>query len=393
MQVFYFCHHNWEWVIDDGVKKLQHQSQFRDYAFIKSNRSRDLPSVRHSKQKVKAVYSLFRFELTADDIPTKMIWACSQAFGFLDPKDSLYKLLDANGCQDVMPKTYLIPWDLSDISALQSIIGHDFSFDQFLLKSSLGSGGFGIYFIDNAESVIEVVKGHANKAKSHSGFIEGLIASYGDVPSWNLQRRVFPVCINGLRKTQVRVYVVRCNRQLYMYRNFEVRSPIWDSTAEASGNAQEIVEKEYVGEGTAIPYNSSRVKAETDRLTLSEVEELKDSYDAVEVVVRKAFSSLREVINSHDDVELLNSFDCPDKSILGIAGVDLVVEHLTNEAAEDELIRNGFRAYIVELNNNPAMAGSSKKMSSSYRDHLSDFVQSMALLGLADGSNDAFSVI
>ena len=62
---------------------------------------------------------------------------------------------------------------------------------------------------------------------------------------------------------------------------------------------------------------------------------------------------------------------------MAFLGIDLVVEKIADGT---------FRSYIVEVNNNPAMAPEAKKMSSKYKTHLIEFVESVIKLGLSSKS-------
>ena len=177
------------------------------------------------------------------------------------------------------------------------------------------------------------------------------------------------------------------------------------------------LENDYCGNGHARPYNEQRNKTETERYLLSELPELQGGcQEAVTSCVRGLFEKLKpvfvsryhaskmvgpagthaEMSNVFDTTVILQSLRNPTSSSTSCAtttaaaaaargirnltdaaiiGVDLV---LTKENGE-------FSAHIVEINNNPAMPSSDgKKMSSKYRDHLSQLVGSMMHLAMLE---------
>lgn len=72
---------------------------------------------------------------------------------------------------------------------------------------------------------------------------------------------------------------------------------------------------------------------------------------------------------------------------MAICGIDLMLEIVENDfiVKDEELFQSPkprFHAYILEVNNNPAMAGNGKLMSLMYRNHLIQFVKHTLLLGL-----------
>jgi D-alanine-D-alanine ligase-like ATP-grasp enzyme len=65
---------------------------------------------------------------------------------------------------------------------------------------------------------------------------------------------------------------------------------------------------------------------------------------------------------------------------VAIAGVDLLLD-------------SDLKATIVEINNNPAMPGESKNMSSRYKQHLIDFVGDIFQLGVGRVSETKFDLL
>jgi len=307
--------------------------------------------------------------------------------------------LEVESTNCCMPQTCRIPAEISSITDLLEVFHrNDFNIiDQefelkfnspLLLKAALGSGGFGLYFVDNAKAVLEVITAHARRAASFPGFVESLRHHYGEVPQWSLQQLVSPVRIAATeRKTQVRAYIVMLNDMMYIYKNFEVRVPFWEGGDDDDVTECDVlkpkwsyeVENELVGDGDAIPYNERRKKSETERLLLEEVTELASSRSEVLRVLLACVSALQQPIlrqyqaSKHPESNVTSS--------LAIAGVDLVV---TNGSSSSQ-----FQAFIVEFNNNPAIADSNKRMSEKYRAHLCTFVSGLMILGLTRGGDDS----
>jgi hypothetical protein len=130
-----------------------------------------------------------------------------------------------------------------------------------------------------------------------------------------------------------------------------------------------------------IPYNERRKKSDTERLLLEEVTELASSRSEVLRVLLACVNALQQPIlrqyqaSKHPESTVTSS--------LAIAGVDLVVTNGLSSSSSQ------FQAFIVEFNNNPAMADSSKRMSEKYRAHLCTFVSGLMILGLTRGGDDS----
>lgn len=350
-------------------------------AVEKITRLRLLPSQRIVSKRNRA-YSLLRVEVCSPSLDLRMgVWSSLECLGFLDPKDSLFRALSHRNVQDVMPHTILLPWNAFSESDILSRIGHNVDFSQYILKSSLGSGGFGLYFVSNIFDISEVIKGHHKRASSFDGFLDNLAKTYGEIPSWSLQRIISPVrLVDGNRKTQVRVYCVCTRDSMYIYDEIEVRVPTWGeennmrlSWCFEKQRWKNDVENEYVGEGLARPYNECRMKPDTERYLLDEIKEFEGARASLELVVRRALLALKEDILHQIS---LDSYQYPDGLCsLAIAGIDLVVDR--------DPCSNSFRSFIVEINNNPAMPGMDKKMSEAYRQHLPTFVKNIMMLGLS----------
>lgn len=368
MRIFFTTHHNWDWVV------LEAFSGHESIRFDKVQGASGLPSSSSSGPKVKARYSLFRLDLV-DDSQGKQdvvgrIRIDSPCLEGLDPKDLLVRLLQDAGRADCLPATQLIPWDADESFPIE--------FPSFpaLLKAPLGSGGFGLYFVYEAQDVRQVMACPRHRASTMDpNFMPKLLQAYGSTPlCWSLQQLLHPVeCLQ--RRSQVRAYVVSCAGQLHLYTTYEVRLPRWDidlaATLQREATAlgtderpqwSEEVENACVGSGRARPYNEQRNKAATERYLLDELDALRGAEPSITACMAAAFQAIQP--------HLLMTSDDSSSASLAIAGVDLLV---TNEGAG-----GGFRAFIVEVNNNPAMPAQGKHMSARYRQHLRELVQSIA---------------
>ena len=170
----------------------------------------------------------------------------------------------------------------------------------------------------------------------------------------------------------------------------------------------------------ARPYNKDRNKSVTDRFIVDELNELLCAKDIIGKTVCEAMKALRIPILQHlensigsiissdhgentniskDDSEnngtneskndSENSSSSSNKSTnthqeMAIAGIDLMLEISTenNEKNSSQERTPVLTASILEINNNPAMAGESKTMSVKYKEHLITFAKNILLLGL-----------
>ena len=137
---------------------------------------RELPSQKCKKE--KSTYALFRVE-KIDTCNNKIYcnWVSSTAFIELDFKDSLYSKLKTNNDENTMPMTTLLEWDISSIDDIYwdfNCLDQTTSNNCVLLKSACGSGGFGLYKCFSKSDIFQVIKYHADMAKSHDGFIQNL---------------------------------------------------------------------------------------------------------------------------------------------------------------------------------------------------------------------------
>jgi hypothetical protein len=512
--VHYTAHHNWAWVLAEAIRHISiEQSDGTPVPTYLCSRCKELPSQRdlHDK-KIKVKYALFRLEIvrtSLTNIPvgktlfptTASVWATSPAFAFLDPKDALFRELQLRNCGHLMPKTTLLHWDLTDacdIGDLPSVPA--------LLKASLGSGGFGLYFVYDQNDVLSIIKAHADRAKTFDGFMDSLRRDHnGNIPCWSLQSllksyRVVGECSvsqeNQLssshntvkdalkypsrsltKRCQIRVYVVSCGLHLYMYDTYEARLPSWNidlegvltaasptqgvslntTTTTTTSQSNERMTQEVISDtqesldslgesaeetmtvdefetyccsgGNARPYNQDRNKSITERFIFEELPDLEFAKETVGNCVRDAMKALHVpilhqmnansqvanpsevgVIHGSDSGRLQNltsieKFTLSDKlqdgcisnlddkspTEMAICGIDIMLESVENDfiGEEEKFSKSSkpeFRAFILEVNNNPAMASNGKLMSIKYRKHLIQFVKNSLLLGLGESN-------
>lgn len=353
-----------------------------------------MPSQQNQPKK-KAEYSLFRLDVVCDDTDAVdlVVRLDSEGFSDLDPKDSLYRRLHPlnSAC---MPETMLIPWNArtEDMHTLKFT-------SPALLKASMGSGGFGLYYVYHPRDIAAVMTKHRRRAETEPRFMDNLIASYeGEDPCWSLQEIVDPMRVfsdedGQVNRTQVRAYVILCNNELYLYDGIEVRIPSWDinidqvlldeSTSYSGADVEQAihphrpwsdpVEEECCGDGNARPYNEQRNKKRTNRLMLEEIESMEGGRESIRACVISAFSALKESILTRHIAKSKGDLNDDKYMSMAIVGVDLLLSHHPNSS---------FRAVIVEVNNNPAMPSESKQMSVLYRAHLQDMVSAFMLKAL-----------
>jgi len=382
-----FAHHNWKWVLDEAVCELEVNGEKSSSKHVK--RARDLPSQRSGSH--PPLYSLFRIEYELPDERVLSTWSTSTAFAFLDPKDGLFRELKDAGCSNLMPATILLPWDIKEEAEVnQALLSHRSSNDSLnlpaLLKAPLGSGGFGLYFVETTQDIVTIIARHAKKAEDEASFIEKLRNEHGgQIPQWSLQKHVRSLRVRDGQKMQIRCYSVIVERPnsspaCFLYsKDIEVRIPTWDEEIDGVGGGSstevERFEEYITGNTTARPYNRGRNKSVTDRVMLWEIEG--DAPLAREKILnctRAALLALEHSIKRN--ISTSCSIVPPYlTSAVGICGIDLMLSQ-----EEDKV-----SCHIVELNHNPAMPGPNKRMSASYRLHLKTLVGNTIKLGLGGG--------
>lgn len=400
LKCFFTCHHNWRWVVEAGCERCC--DGLLDST--KVSRFKELPGY----QMAIKTYALFRLDIRSASETLLRVGTTNVCMEHLDPKDALFRIMDNEVYRSCMPMNYLISWDAESFSFIPA---------QFpmLLKAPLGSGGYGLYYVYNWEDVRQLLNGHKRRAEKEVNFLDSLRNDYGEVPSWSLQRIIPSVkyIFNGIpRKCQFRGYLVICHGKLFLYKHYEVRMPLWNididntirrehelyknSALQSSSMAATLtsarnrwsyeVENECCGSGHARPYNEERNKSQTERFLLSEVfpheTHETESFSCVYGALRACLLHLARGIQASIEQHRNHALEAEIEASLAIAGVDLLVEELCDAVGQ---VRR-YQAYVVELNNNPAMANPDKhRMSQRYKLHLIEFAKNTMELGIFYG--------
>ena len=220
-------------------------------------------------------------------------------------------------------------------------------------------------------------------------------------------------------------YVILVNGEMFLYPVYEVRLPYWSIplddilasetassslSSSSSGKGPEwsdSVERLCVGSGRARPYNEGRDKKRTRRMLLSEIDELRQAGagQAVRSCVQGFFAGITALIAERRKrkEECLRDVSSAESAVMGalekdgsvigprivgrsvaVLGVDLVISEKSSSSSSGSSSGNGLDAYIVEVNNNPAMPSPTKhSMSEQYRQHLVDLAAAIIGLGLS----------
>jgi hypothetical protein len=438
----YTSHYNWEWILKEAVKEIEDECQSnspcdeKPKLFHYCEKFADLPSVQCAKasgDKLKAEYSIFRIDLFRsseemlkyeDFFP--LIRGTSPVFQRTDAKDLFYykaalqfnkniSTTDAHRSCHYLPKTILIPWNVLEETEgadsreiLQSFIPVFPSYPS-VLKAPMGSGGFGIYFVYHIDDIIEIMKNHLLRAKNVDKFIEKIEKLYQNEEislSWSLQEFIQPIKsilpIEGgcsePQRTQVRAYIIECESQFFLYKDYEVRCPCWDLPLEETlkeeqekysneenrqneriGHWDDPIEDECCGRnGYGRPYNEKRNKKLTYRFMISELSELESTIPVITKTLIDCFVDLKALLlrEKQEEEELKKvSKDSSFPSVtFAVIGIDLLVS---------KNVMGDFEVKIVEVNNNPAMPQEGKLMSQLYLRHLIELQKSFVSLTLS----------
>jgi hypothetical protein len=415
MEVYYTAHYNWQWVVDAAVDQLRGRFGNILVSFEDRKNFKHLPSTALDET-AKPKYSLFRLDLIDKSASIRLykdkIRVHSEGFAYLDPKDSLYRIISQTSPESLtsMPYTVLIQWDASDAEIEQISWTFLEKFNKkAMLKAPMGSGGFGLYYVYHPRDIIPIVQNHRRRAEIDPSFLQNLLASYGEYgPCWSLQEVIHSYLLptpitnsdmilkdGNIRRTQVRMYAIVCDNVFCIYHEgIEVRMPAWDididnileeealyfggdldvqSTSPPNKRRpwSEEVEEECCGVGNGRPYNEQRNKQRTTRYMLEELGDMNNARHAIVNCMIQVCQALRTHI-MHQHTKTQN----PNEVSMGIMGVDLLVSQ--PDIAHD----NNWRVVVVEVNNNPAMPGSNKSMSSLYRQHLIDMMSAFFALGI-----------
>eukprot|EP01035_Chromulina_nebulosa_P026628 gene26628-34880_t len=190
MNLTFTTHHNWDWVVTEGIAQLASHSASSNInekeliflsndggcrssaklpvltqtTFSKVSRSRQLPSEVYSFQITgsyeKPSYSLFKVELCHEHVLYQHVDTSNHELEFLDAKDNLYRIAMECSLEKYLPASQLIEWDCEDLSYISELPSQP-----ALLKAPLGSGGFGLYFVYSKYDVLEVIRGHRTRAE------------------------------------------------------------------------------------------------------------------------------------------------------------------------------------------------------------------------------------
>lgn len=154
-----------------------------------------------------------------------------------------------------------------------------------------------------------------------------------------------------------------------MYAPMEVRIPSWTQDEEAVITSVAVDFDQAMCEGSdARPYNSNRIKSATARFTFEEVEELQTHglQNRIKERIIASFQLLKSSITAKFTAAPKSNCAEFELTQLAVAGIDMMVD-------------KEYNPYIVELNNNPAMAPCNREMSPAYRAHLIEFIQRLVL--------------
>ena len=407
----YTVHHNW---CDFFEASLQQQRPGMFHSTHRCKAYSDLPSSQAATKSRKVAYSLFRIDMlsTADRTLIASVSASLDCFRHIDSKDALYIHLREAGAQHLMPATALLSHDVASIDEVENSLqifrdgacssssGDNLPDAPLLLKAALGSGGFGIYFVNTRSDVLHVAQEHLRMAQEAGpAFLQGLRNESfdGEVPRWSLQRYVKSLRVGDRsNRIQIRAYAaIVCSSAscvcLLYDRDFEARIPHYDVDLDkelsglrekagvpvreqkggedpgGSADAIEALERRCCEGTSARPYNRERNKAETDRRLLCEMLDPLSSRAVIEGVAGKCdemLLALEPRLREYCKGSSPNS----GSAEMSIAAFDLMLE------------KNG-DIFIVEANFCPAMPQQNKRMSKKYREHIHKLMFSFVQLG------------
>ena len=416
----YTVHPNWKWVVQESL------SSESPGPVVYMESPRDLPSQKRGEgekggdservgkqRRQRFAYALFRYELVHDQTSTTAqmttdAWATSLAFANLDAKDALYRALSNANAAHLMPKTYLLRYDLASIEGMPENLP---SMPCSILKAALGSGGDCLFFVRSKSAILDVITDHKRKAESFPGFIESLVREYGAVPAWSLQAYHIPLCIDWFgkrRRSQFRVYCVYSQlpkKAVYIYNQVEVRLPEWNIDLDSLLG---ITSEKRLNDGHDFdlcrPYNEGRNKTLTDRVTLMEISKQLE----LELGLMEGESTkLQDKILSHVlhtmqalQEQIISNVKPPEELPFPVSSSSTSFTSLSdlsrNEVAVvgiDILLSSTGQPYILEFNNNPAMPQQHKRMSDAYKEHLINLMSSIKKLVCHHTNENSFMTV
>jgi hypothetical protein len=375
MSYFYRIPSNWRWVFEETFRGLEARDSSITYT-----PSDELPSKSLSlPRELTKPHAIFRFERREANGLIRAVWCSSSLLDHLNAKDSLYETflrLSPDSIVTAMPHTQLLPWDTTHADAIDMSA-------PVILKASLGSAGYGLYYVETADDVIEILRNHADKARAEPHFLDNLIRDHGRVPYWSLQSLVDSVRVAGGEKCQFRVHVVMRGERLFMYDDVEVRITVWSEDDDNNDQGDDKprddslmdFDNAMVGSGGGRPYNRNRDKRRTGRFLLEEVEGLRGLglSGRIRELMHSSFETLRPSITERIDRQ--EAIPGLELTQLAVAGVDVMVDQ-------------DYRPWIIELNNPPAMPKLSADMSAGYRAHLLVMMERLMALGFGDNASN-----
>jgi hypothetical protein len=118
----------------------------------------------------------------------------SEAFDGLEDKDEFVRTLQRCRCEQLglSPPSVLINWDASAQEcknlvgdSMPTLLGKESALTKVgVLKEPTGKGGAGVFFVNTAEEIHELMDRNRKRAVEEPGLLDELIAEKGRIPSW-----------------------------------------------------------------------------------------------------------------------------------------------------------------------------------------------------------------
>lgn len=318
------------------------------FLFKRNNRPRFCPAT-------------FRIERISDD-QEKYVWCTSPAFDPFDLKDDLVHAIQVAGCTHLAPDSYLLEWDISDLTPEIKQLFHNQN-EPLLLKSAIGSGGRGIEFVCSSDELFQIIQQNAEAAKAEPNFLDQIRKTYQNrIPSWVLQRHIKSILVQGGRKCHLRAYIV-IHDKILMYKTIEVR--VAASIYCHESNLDWKDRSAHITNGAG--------GDKTERFLLSEIDELSGLEFNVQDFLVELLNSLKAqicetILNVSEEENNARGGKYVEK--FGVAGVDIMVDE-------------NKRLWLLEFNRNPA-APPPGVLSDTFRNHLIEFTRSICNFALND---------
>lgn len=203
----------WQWVMNnirtDGMAEVESPADLPSSRANNNNGNNDnnngngngideaTPKTRRRRatQRQRRVPSTLKIEVCDASGETVLFAAhgSSSALDGLEDKDELVRTMQRCRCDHKMisPPSILINWDVTREECLRecgdklpSLTGNDLKEKYVVLKEPMGSQGKGIFFVQTAEEIHDIVEAHRKRALDDPGLIDGLIEQKGRIPSW-----------------------------------------------------------------------------------------------------------------------------------------------------------------------------------------------------------------